>query len=719
MSLTGMYNQSSFPLAYLCEVWMEKIKAGTEARHERFGQYALEAENFFDGPLNYMWQQQRAEGPSGFLDKNSGMLPTFRISVNKLYEAVSIFGPALYYQNPTVLVDPLEYEQIPPEALGFAPDDPIYATLAMQDQYDALQKKACAGVKQRYLNWLNIENDKKAQARRVITETVVAGLGFFYTQMHVPPGGRIKLPRSQYLSWKDVVVDPDAEYREDIQWIAIRHVEPANKVEKRFGITPGALVGHYQSAEAQATRLGRQEKNSNRRNTRSYDLVEYWEIYSKNGMGHRLRGASEKVAGKQFDFDVLGDYTYLVVAKDIPFPLNASPEFVESLDSTGLEQFYERVSWPIPYWSDSSSDGGWPISWMTFCERIKSVWPMPTFKPVMSELQFVNWCLSFAADRIAASCHTYMAIPKAANVQIQKSIGNHRVPFTVIEVAGSLGISPDKLISFVQAPPFSADLWNMVAAVLELIDKRTGLTELAYGLTSRQMRSATEARTRDENISVRPDDMAMSVENTMTQVATREIQAARWFCEPQDVLQVVGPLGALLWERYILTQDVDAVVRDYRYRVETGSSRRPNREGKVQQMLDLAQYIMPVMSELIAAGNPGPWNAFVSDMAELMDLDAQQYLVQMQPAGPDQAGAAEAAAVQAEMQQKAVAFEQEMQFAQAKHDQDMQFAAEEHDIKMAAKEQESDAKVDQMKEQAKAKPKPKPTAKPAAKRGGK
>jgi hypothetical protein len=211
----------------------------------------------------------------------------------------------------------------------------------------------------------------------------------------------------------------------------------------------------------------------------------------------------------------------------------------------------------------------------------------------------------------------------------------------------------------------------------------------------------------------------MSVENTMTQVATREIQAARWFCEPQDVLQVVGPLGALLWERYILTQDVDSVVRDYRYRVETGSSRRPNREGKVQQMMDLAQYIVPVMSELIAAGNPGPWNAFISDLAKLMDLDADQYLVQMQPQGPDQAGAAEAAAVQAEMQQKAVAFQQEMQFAQVKHDQDMQFAAEEHDIKMAAKEQESDAKVDQMKEQAKAKPKPAPAAKPVTPSKGK
>ena len=38
------------------------------------------------------------------------------------------------------------------------------------------------------------------------------------------------------------------------------------------------------------------------------------------------------------------------------------------------------------------------------------------------------------------------------------------------------GQSIKDVITFLDAPQFNVDIWNMVAQVLELIDKRTGLT---------------------------------------------------------------------------------------------------------------------------------------------------------------------------------------------------------------------------------------------------
>lgn len=717
-------NQGSHPLRAVCDAWLANIVQADKARQDKFGQYADEAERFFDGNHDFMWGEDYARGGGGFLDKEGGVLPNFRITVNKLFEAVALFGPALYHQNPNVLVTPLPSVDVSPEALGIDPNDPYgmmeFQQLAMQEHYTKAKKTACASVKQRYLDWLQYETDKKSSSRRAIDEAIVAGIGYMETQMYQPPSSDLLMPRTRYLSWRDVSIDPDANYWENVQWVAIYRCEPVNLVARRFGLDEEDLKGNMQSLGSQATKRGKKDAKSGR-NTGSYDLLEYYEVFSKNGFGDRLK--IENDSEKKYDYSVFGDYCYCVVARGIPYPLNCPTSAVVEEDA---EQLYERVQWPIPFWYDQD---GWPISRLTFYNKPNEVWPISLFKPAIGELRFINWCLSFLADKVASSCTTYVGMMGAAGAKIQSQLAGEMTPFKVIEIATIIDKPLDQVVSFLQAPNFPADVWKMVAEVLELIDRRTGLTELMYAMSGRQMRSATEANVRNQNLAIRPDDMASKVEDFISETNVREMQAARWFCETQHVLPVVGPMGAMVWQNYIMTDDPTAVVRDFDYRIEAGTAKKPNKENKVAQLTEFGQFSLSVLQEFAAQGIVGPFNAFITEYCKAADMDPEGFLLpppqQNEPSPEEKQAEAEIQLetqkaevdMQAKMAQLSMKMKElEAKLAAQKKADDQEFEHEQEMFKLQLqqkkqetelKKQESKAKQQAVKTQAKQKPKPK------------
>ena len=191
------------------------------------------------------------------------------------------------------------------------------------------------------------------------------------------------------------------------------------------------------------------------------------------------------------------------------------------------------------------------------------------------------------------------------------------------------------VISVFQLPNATSEIWSVISAVTEMLEKRLGLTELVYGMTNRQIRSATEASVRSEQISIRPDDMAECVENCMTQIARKEALAARWLLSPEDVAPVVGPIGAAAWAQHVSSMEPIQVAREYDYRIESGSARKPNKATRAEQMQAALQNLGPVLSGLIGAGVVDPFNALVRDWADSLDLDATPYLVPPPPPPPE------------------------------------------------------------------------------------
>lgn len=635
------------PLAGLCETWLELIVDAKKQRWDRWGQYAAEMYKFYNGAHNFMWRTEYARAEGGFLDQSAAVpLPRFLMSIGKVSDGVDLFGPALIHQYPEVLVTPVRRPVCDPQLLGLDPQDPQAAVYAEQILGEQEQERrlteAVASHKQFYLNWVQREAGKKKQARRAIVDAIVKGIGCFVTQLYSPRGSAISYPRSRYLSPNQLIKDPDARHPEELQWMAIEWTVPANLLERKFGLEPGALKGHMQSREAQASEQGRRDAKGNRKE--SYDLVTYYELFSKNGCGQRLKGlqdAKRLEPGLREWLEQVGDFGYLVLVKGIKYPLNLHPKLLAESDP---EAVFQAAQWPIPFWRDEGSSNDWPVSELTFKEDPEDVWGISIFKPALGFIRFCNWCLSFLADKVAANACDYIGVMKAAADDIQEQLAQQQGPLRLIKIDSQFGQKISDLVTLIGKPGFDTAIWTMVQESFEQIDKTTGLSDLLYGQTARQMRSGTEAGILGENSQIRPSDMAQKADDWYAEAAAKEMQAAIWLLERQDLEPVLGRYGAEFWERHIATEDFDAVVRDYKYTLAAGSARKPNRAQKLRGLTDLGQFIIPALQAYAMGGQVEPWNNFASAMADALEVPGEGFLLQGPPAPAGGQGGAEAAA---------------------------------------------------------------------------
>jgi hypothetical protein len=628
-------------LRSLATGWLKKIELSL--KHKRpFTEDGREAMSFFDGPHNWFWKDTYARHEYGY--NRTIAPPAFRMQVNRVFEAVKLFGSVIYHRNPVRTVTPAKYPFVSPEVVGVVDEQSMMAyQQAAQDTIQRTEiRKIAALLMERYLNYTPNELDLKTHSRRVVDEAIIKGMGVWWTEMVTLPGSDIGVIGSFADSVDNFTMDPDATEIEDITWCARRCTHPIDVVARQYGLDRDQLKGHLDGAkpidgegdnqiftEEDQTYKGRKAGKSN-------ELVTYWKIWSKTGLGDRLKDMPKELIGT---FDAVGDNCYIVVCEGIPYPLNMPPSALEEQvdEATGMPPgLFRAVQWPIPFWAEAN---GWPFVALDFHRKPGYVWPISHIKPGIGELRFLNFAMSFIAQRVATSCETLLGVSKAADQDIKDQIlSQSEKGFKVVEISETLGRSVNDLISVFQLPEVSPELWRIVDAVAQQFDKRVGLTELAYAMTSSQIRSATEANVKAEQLSVRPDDMANRLEDSMSLLARREALAARWLLRPQDVDSIVGPLGAAAWAQHIASMDPATVAREFEYRVEAGSARKPNKATRVEQMQAALQTLGPILQGLVPMGMVDPLNALISDWADSLDIDAKPYLLPPPPPPPPPPG---------------------------------------------------------------------------------
>jgi hypothetical protein len=628
-------------LRSLATGWLKKIELSL--KHKRpFTEDGREAMSFFDGPHNWFWKDTYARHEYGY--NRTIAPPAFRMQVNRVFEAVKLFGSVIYHRNPVRTVTPAKYPFVSPEVVGVVDEQSMMAyQQAAQDTIQRTEiRKIAALLMERYLNYTPNELDLKTHSRRVVDEAIIKGMGVWWTEMVTLPGSDIGVIGSFADSVDNFTMDPDATEIEDITWCARRCTHPIDVVARQYGLDRDQLKGHLDGAkpidgegdnqiftEEDQTYKGRKAGKSN-------ELVTYWKIWSKTGLGDRLKDTPKELVGT---FDAVGDNCYIVVCEGIPYPLNMPPSALEEQvdEATGMPPgLFRAVQWPIPFWAEAN---GWPFVALDFHRKPGYVWPISHIKPGIGELRFLNFAMSFIAQRVATSCETLLGVSKAADQDIKDQIlSQSEKGFKVVEISETLGRSVNDLISVFQLPEVSPELWRIVDAVAQQFDKRVGLTELAYAMTSSQIRSATEANVKAEQLSVRPDDMANRLEDAMSLLARREALAARWLLRPQDVDSIVGPLGAAAWAQHIASMDPATVAREFEYRVEAGSARKPNKATRVEQMQAALQTLGPILQGLVPMGMVDPLNALISDWADSLDIDAKPYLLPPPPPPPPPPG---------------------------------------------------------------------------------
>jgi len=683
---------SRYPLAGICDQWRELIQKAAKQGWEQFHQYAHETYQFFDGPPNFMWNDEYAYNQAtGFLNRDGGIrLPTFKVSINKISDAVDLYGPSLMHRYPQVMVTPNYPTEVSPESLGIDLSDPQgamqYLQVAQSRAATMKVRDTTAQIAQDCLNWFQIAGHKKDHARNAITDAIVSGLGCGYTKIYRPRGSGIRFPVTEFVASHRIIKDPDATTHSEVLWIAIECIEPVNLVEDEYNLPPGTLKGKFQSSQSSSTKRGLQDAKNNRKQSESWDLIRYWKIFSKNGAGTKLKTANKVPEEVRQLVESFGDFCYLAVAEDVPYPLNLPTELLMNGE---LDDIQMAMSWPTPFHRDSGSGKDWPITELYFKENPRSKWPPSIFKHLLGEIRFVNWVFSFMADKVALSATDYLGVMKSAAENIQEQLRSQRGPFQFIEIDSAMGRKLDELIHFLDRPQFDTKLWDIVQKVIDEIERGSGVTDLLYGMQPRQMRSAEEARVLGENSTIRPDEMAEKCDEWYSMAAGKEWQAAIWHLNQDDIAPVVGEAAAYVFASQIVVQPFETFARDYNYAVLADSARKPDRATRKAALQEFGQVAMPMMMQLAQSGVMNPYNAWVEEFAKSIRLsDWEKFTVPnediqqaMQTVAQQQAEAQAAAQGGGERQppsgpspeeqaaEREMANQQELQHRQAIHEQ--------------------------------------------------
>jgi hypothetical protein len=620
-------------LRSVCYQWTQKIRLAVNHKREVFGNYAEECANFYNGPRS--WDELMMGGLHYGIDgtgiDGSFPEPDFKVSVNKTFEFVTIFGPALYYENPVRTVKPRMPVQIP---WDFFPDPMIWQALMQQEQLRVRTDGLRSVLLETYLNWTPLEFRLDRESRKAIDEALIKGRGCLWTELYQPPGSPFRVVRSKWESVDDLIIDPDATSLENATWIARRRCLPSWQVERDYGLRRGSIRGNLESQATQSFALNSTEIQYDRKRGLTNDLLIFYQIWSKMGLGGRLWNQSPSIRAATEPF---GDYSYLVVAETIPFPLNCPPDIYNAPGFTDNPQdVFTRFAWPTPYWVDDR----WPVAVLDFHVQHNCPWPMPHLKAAMGELKFLNWVMSFLIGHIRTSCRDFIAIKKSAGEEIKTTILEGK-DLTLLELDATHPGVVQELVQFLQHPQVNGDIWLMIDAVEKNFDKRVGLTELMYGDSgATQIRSAAEVNVRNQNMNIRPADMSKQVEAWMSEASTNEALAARYHLRGDDVKPLLGDPGAFCWNAYVATLDLAEACRQLEYRIEAGSTRRPNKEFESSTMTELAQLLMPILEQYAGAtGDLGPINNLIADLAKSRSLDPNRFMLRGIPGQPALPGA--------------------------------------------------------------------------------
>lgn len=667
------------PLKAVVNGWLGKINRAEEAK-KPFSKTAKECMYFYSGDSGFMWSE-KYQKDYPLTDKKQGAVsPRFQLTINKAFEFVAIYGPTLYDSNPVRQVNPREAMQFPPELFG-DPDDPqvqeLTQQLQKQEQQGAIEDQTRARLMEKWLNYTPNEMPNgglREQSVQAINEALIKGRSLLWTEPYQYPGSDLLMAVSTWESVDHLLIDPDAETLDfgSCKWIVRNKVLPLWKAEREFDLEKDALKGKgtHESAESQGGnkssrdrggRYGNDEQSTN-------DLIELHYIYSVAGTGHRLYDINEE-SSEALD-DIVGDYAYLVISRNVPYPLNFNRDPEEFDD----EEVAEAFSWPVPYWLD----GRWPCTLLDFYWKPRSVWPTSPLSPGLGELKFINTMVSHLCSRIWNSSRDFWAVNKSALPDLRTILedGNDQV---IIELGSSIGDDINKVVQILQQPQTNIDVWTILEAVMELFDKRVGLTELHYGMNVGGVasRTAEDSSNKRQAAQVRPDYMARRVEDWATEVARREAICTRFFVEPQDVEPKMGKVAAELWGKLVLDTDVNKVVRELEYRIEAGSARKPNKDRDVanaNQAINIFAAEFSKYAEITT--DTGPLNSLIQAWGKAADSPLEN--IQLGPLQPPPPPPGTPDPAQLEMQAK----QQEMQLDLQKAQADIQISEQELQLKI-------------------------------------
>ncbi len=597
-------------LKQITELWLKQLDAAVEVKEKQFGRAARQAWKY----LGRDYQELYYEDEHDFPDAEEGLPKP--VIVGKSAEFVALMLPYIHAKIPHRLVSPSR-PSLPPELMKILGTEAGKA----REQLDA-QDKLRAWLLQFWLNYIPHEGyDLAHEARCALPEVLVKGAAVLWTELTDGPYGQ--MPASFYDSIDSLYIDPDTERLQDAAFIVRKRRMSVWRIAERWDIDPETLRGQYESELQRSVDAVRTDGSISEKG----DVGEYYEVWSRMGIGHKLVGASDEMKDARDAMDALGQHVYLVVMRGVPHPLNLPPHIMEQED--WIEELGTRMAWPIPFFEETSAP--WPCSVVQFYPNAHDPWAQ---SPLAGGLQcqiFLDQLYPYLMRRVRSTCRDIIVTSESLAEAVKKAIESGK-DLEMVDAAGMPGEDLNKLIHILEFPPVNKDLWPIVQMVERQFERATGLTPLlSGGQPSSMPRSATDVQVREGHLTSRPDDFADLVEKWMSRVAAKEAQATRLFIEPPyKLFGEAGPVEGNIppesvlstaWTNLVMTDDPVIAASELSYTVEAGSGRRQNKQKQAADAAQLMQVLsQPYLEYGFTTGNFAPFNNLIQKLGEANDI---------------------------------------------------------------------------------------------------
>jgi len=599
----------------LCSAWLAKLETARESR-SRWKEISDECQMFYSQSASAMWNNDYSKK-----FWKGVKLPRFRITINKAFEMVAIYGPNLMWEYPHRTVAAKKPMAFPEELIQILDPQQQQIVMALQQQQGMKDAgdKVTAAMLDMWLNYTPTEQPDGGlgnHSKKAVTDSLIKGRGVLASRPYKMPGSNNTLTGSFHVDPEDILIDGDFKSVGDAKWIAIRKVEHAADVEERFKLPKGTLKGRatlessWQSSELKTDPMS----STNRRAGSTADLVTYWEVYSKRGSGCSHTSMDNSI--REHLESVVPRYAYLAICESVPYPLNLSTEMLRS--GATDEDVAAATQWPVDFWRDDR----WPVEFLDYYEDPQSAWPIAPLAPGLGELKLLNFLVSWMASRTWSSTRDFWAVagPHVDHYKEYLLNGDDQsiipTPVAVDDVR--------KAVQILTQPETRQDLSKLISFVSDMFDKRVALTPFMYGLNQdgTQNRTAEETMAKGRAVQARPEFMAKQVADWQSRVAVSEAFVAKRFVTSQDILPLAGPLAAFMWEKFVANRDPNEIARQFEYTISATSIRRPDRDRDLANYQQVLQYFLGVVQQYgSTSGNYEPFNFLMQKWGDFHDAD--------------------------------------------------------------------------------------------------
>lgn len=706
MASVGSYEFLTRPIP---EVWGGLLRRASEAKKD-FDVRGAQIQQFYSGAPGFMWSGNYMDR---FMGGASGMTaPKFKLTINKAWEYFALMGPMLFWQISDRKVRPYKSMHLDLSGmLGPNPDPMMQEQLQMltdQQASDDARNEMRSRVLEHILNYFQREQYGGGIGPHIgmaVFEALLRGAGFMSTEHYKFPMSDKTLVGSFHVCTDDVFVDPDCKdpLWTKARWVAIRHQNQFWEVEEHFNLPPGSLRAYgARTSSGAGWQAGRTDLPTSKQYDPSRDLIEWYEIFSRAGCGNKLSGTRMNIA-PEFDDACAphGGCAYLCIAKNVPYPLNlpsgmlanATPEWVG-----------EQLRWPTEYWRDNK----WPITKLAFYPHAgSSLWPEPPLAPAIGELTVLNILVSAYVQAAYDNRQQIIGVMKGMVEDLQGLMQSNKSPLVVeMDFAGSVKKSVNEVIQFMNRPEINQDVPKTIDFIMRLIEQRTGLSDMMYGMNSgSNPRSAAEYQGKRDSVNIRPEYMQKCVADMQSEVADKEVYCMYSHVSSDDIADQLGPIGVKAYDMLVTAESPEAVLRGSKCFVEASEMARPNKARDAAMLQQLQPTLLPILAGHLAQHNdPGPVNAWIEAVGEASELDLDSIMIPT-PAPDNEAIAMQQAQQQADLDEKVAKAQKltaEAQMIQATGEtsvQDAQMKMQQAEHAMSLKEQDAALKAQQAEHQ--------------------